>query len=330
MTFAWTDRLEDVSGAEWDAVLFASDNPSPFQSRRFLVPWARTFAAGRPVRIGRWESGGRARGLVFLWRRADSAGWELMGGEDVADSLDAVVVHGAEGEFWEAFLRSSRELAAEGPLSFPNLVAGAPSLAVLPRLCAALGYALSVEESDRSPFVPLPASYDAYLAALEKKHRHELRRKVRRAGEALPGLSFRVVATRHELSRDFPSFVRLHRASHPDKRDFMDDRMAGFFREAAEEFLDAGWLRLAFLSAGPGDVAAAYQLSWRGALLLYNSGFDPGMREASPGLVLVAHCIEDAIRLGFREYDFLRGRERYKYDLGGRDRIVFRATVRLP
>ena len=161
MTFAWTDRLEDVSGAEWDSVLFASERPSPFLSRQFLVPWARTLAAGRPLRIGRWESGGRARGLVFLCRRADSAGWEFMGGEDVADSLDAVVVRGAEGEFWDAFLRSSRELAAEGPLLFPNLLAGTPCLAVLPRLCAALGYALSVEESDRSPFVPLPPSYDA-------------------------------------------------------------------------------------------------------------------------------------------------------------------------
>ncbi|MGE5189519.1 MAG: GNAT family N-acetyltransferase [Gemmatimonadota bacterium] len=330
MAFTWTDRLEDVSRAEWDSVLFASDRPSPFLSRQFLVPWARAFAAGRRVRVGRWEGGGRARGFVFLCRRADSAGWEMMGGEDVADSLDAAVVKGDEGAFWDAFLRSSRELVAEGPMSFPNVVAGAPTLAVLPPLCRALGYALSVEETDRSPFVPLPDSYESYVASLGKKDRHELRRKERRAGEALPGMSYRVVGTREELARDFPAFVSLHRRSHPEKRDFMDDGMAAFFREVAEEFLGAGWLRLAFLSAGAEDVAAALQLSWRGALLLYNSGFDTERREASPGLILLARCIEDAIRLGMREYDFMRGRERYKYDLGGRDRIVYRATVRLP
>ncbi len=329
MAFAWTERLEDVPGAEWDSVLLASRRPSPFLSRQFLVPWARAFAPGRPVRAGRWGSGA-ARGLVFLYRRPDPDGWELMGGEDVADSLDAAVVAGAEDAFWGDFLRSSRELLAEGPLSFPNLVEGAAPLAILPRLCESLGYALSVEETDRSPYVPLPASYEAYLGSLGKKDRHELRRKVRRAGEALPGLSFRVVRTREDLARDFPSFVELHRRSHAGKRDFMDDRMERFFREAAEAFLDAGWLRLAFLSAGPEDVAAAFQLSWCGAALLYNSGFDPAKREASPGLALVARCIEEAIREGMREYDFLRGRERYKYDLGGRDRLVFRATVRLP
>ena len=146
----------------------------------------------------------------------------------------------------------------------------------------------------------------------------------------MPDLSFRVARTREDLSRDFPAFVALHRKSHAGKRKFMDDRMEAFFREMAEAFFEAGWLRLAFLSAGREDVAAAFQLAWRGTLLLYHSGFDPARRDASPGLVLLARCIEDAIRLGMREYDFLRGRERYKYDLGGRDRIVCRATVRLP
>ncbi len=330
MAFSWIERLEDVPGPEWDSVLFASARPSPFLSRQFLLPWARAFAAERARRVGRWERGGRARGLVFLCRRADSGGWELMGGEEVADSLDAAVEKGAEAEFWDAFLGSSRELLADGPLHLPNIVAGSPSLALLPRLCGALGYTLSVEESDRSPYVPLPGSFEAYVEALGKKDRHELRRKLRRAAEALPGLSLRVVETRGELSRDFPAFVALHRRSHADKREFMDDRMAEFFREAAEAFLDAGCLRLAFLSSGTEDVAVAFQLAWRGALMLYNSGFAPDRREASPGLVLVARCIEDAIRLGMREYDFLRGRERYKYDLGGRDRAVYEAVVRLP
>src|SRR5512146_215857 len=322
-----TERLEDVSTAEWDDVLARSLRPSPFLSRRFLIPWTKAFAAGRPLRVARWEREERAEGFLFLCRGAADDGWELLGGEEVSDSLDAVVAAGLEGAFWSDVLGSPREMLAEGPIRMPNLVEGAPSLSVLPGICRERGVAFAVEETDRSPVIPRPESFENYIERLGKKERHELRRKLRRAGESDPRLSFRVTGTAEELTRDFPSFLELHRGSHPEKERFMDDRMAAFFREVAEGFLSAGLLRLAFLRGAEGDIASAFQIEHDGALLLYNSGFDSAAgARLSPGMVLLARCIEDAIRTGFQEYDFLRGRERYKYDLGGRDRLVYRAV----
>src|SRR3989304_3856446 len=248
--------------------------PPPFLPRRFLVPWVKTFAAGRPLRIARWERGGRAEGFLFRCRRAESEGWELLGSDRVSDSLDAVVAAGMEGEFWAELLRSPPEMLAEGPLHLPTVVEGSPSLSLLPGICGERGIAFFAEEADRSPFLRLPESFDDYLGQLDKKERHELRRKLRRAGEAEPRLSFRVTGTAEELSRDFPSFLELHRRSHPEKRRFMDDRMAEFFREVAQGFFSAGWLRLAFLSGAGGDIASAFQIETDRALLLYNSGFD--------------------------------------------------------
>ena len=330
MAIAWVDRMEDVSGREWDLVLSRSVRPSPFLSRHFMVPWARIFAAGREKRICRWIREGEPAGFLFLCLCDAGRGWELLGGEQVSDSLDAVVVSGREEEFWSEFLKASRDLFSSRPLLLPNLVEGSPTIDCLPRVCADLGYRFGKEEMDRSPYVPLPSSFEDYLSLLEKKERHELRRKIRKAEEAAPGISFRLTRAGEEFERDFPSFLALHRKSRSGKAAFMDDRMEGFFREMAEGFLSAGRLRLAFLTGGTGDVAAAFQIAWNGSLLLYNSGFDPSRRDISPGLVLLARCIEDAIRDGFREYDFLRGRERYKYDLGGKDRRVYRATVRRP
>jgi CelD/BcsL family acetyltransferase involved in cellulose biosynthesis len=326
-----TERLEEVPAEEWDDVLARTRRPSPFLSRRFLFPWVKAFAAGRPLRIARWDREGRAEGFLFLYRRVQDEGWELLGGEQVSDSLDAVVAAGLEAAFWSEFLGSPREMLAEGPIRLPGLVEGTPSLSVLPGICRERGVAFAVEEADRSPFIPLPESFETYLERLGKKERHELRRKLRRAEESEPRPVFRVTGSAEELSRDFPSFLELHRRSHPEKRRFMDDRMATFFREVADGFLSAGLLRLAFLRGAEGDIAAAFQIETDGALLLYNSGFDPAAgARLSPGMVLLARCIEDAIRTGFREYDFLRGRERYKYDLGGRDRIVYRAVLSLP
>ena len=322
--------MEEVSAQEWDSVLSRSRRPSPFLSRHFLVPWARTFAEGHSKRIYRWAADGETGGFLFLCLCDREAGWELLGGEKVSDSLDALVVSGREEEFWHEFLLSSRDLISRQPLLLPNLVEGSHTIACLPRFCSELGYTFQAEEMDRSPYIPLPSSFEEYLVGLGKKERHELRRKIRRAEETAPGISFRVTRTREEFERDFPSFVALHRQSHTSKAAFMDDRMEGFFREMAEGFLSSGRLRLAFLSGKEGDVASAFQIVCNDNLLLYNSGYDPGRREASPGLVLLARCIEDAIGQGFREYDFLRGRERYKYDLGGRDRVVYRAIVRHP
>ena len=150
---------------------------------------------------------------------------------------------------------------------------------------------------------------------------------MRRAAEQLPGLSFRLTRTEEEFERDIRSFLELHRKSAPDKEKFMDDRMAAFFQEIAYGFFRAGCLRLAFLSSEGKDIAAAFQFRSRRSMLLYNSGYDPGLRSAQPGLILVARCIENAIEEGAAEYDFLRGAERYKYDLGGKDRAVRRVKV---
>jgi len=319
--------LEDVSTEAWDALLARLSSPSPFLSRLFLIPWSLTFCSGYDARAAAWfPSDGAMEGLLFL-RRMDDGGWTFLGGEDVTDYLDAIVAPGGEELFWREFLEEGLPALGGGPLSLPGLKEGTPSLAILPRLCEETGLSCFVEEMDQAPYVPLPDSFEDYLALLGQKERHELRRKMRRTAEQLPALSFRLTCTEGEFIRDIQSFLDLHRKSAPGKEKFMDGRMAAFFREVADGFFRAGMLRLAFLSSEGNDVAAAFQFRTKHSVLLYNSGYDPERRSAQPGLVLIARCIENAIAEGAAEYDFLRGTERYKYDLGGRNRAVRRVTV---
>ena len=88
--------------------------------------------------------------------RSYYAGWELLGGEALADSLDAVVEAGSERGFWEAFLPL---LPSGRLLRLPNLVEGTPTLSILSELCGRLGLSCRVEESDRSPRLPLPDDF---------------------------------------------------------------------------------------------------------------------------------------------------------------------------
>ena len=318
--------LDEVSFEAWDALLDRLPSPSPFLSRHFLIPWRLAFCSARALAAAWFPEGDTPEGLLFL-RRMDDGGWTFLGGEDVADYLDAIVAPGAEEAFWREFLKEGLPALSGGPLSLPGLKEGAATLEILPRLCEQIGRPCTVEEITTAPYVSLADSFDGYLAMLGRKERHELRRKMRRAQELLPGLSFRLTRAGEELAQDMQSFLDLHRKSASAKKEFMDNRMEAFFREVADGFFRAGLLRLAFLSSEGEDVAAALQFRTRRSMLLYNSGYDPDRRAAQPGLALIARCIESAIGEGAVEYDFLRGAERYKYDLGGKDRAVRRVTV---
>lgn len=60
-----------------------------------------------------------------------------------------------------------------------------------------------------APFIDLAGitTFDEHLERLDKKERHEIRRKLRRAEAA--GVQ---ISASNDLSTDFPEFIRLHRA----------------------------------------------------------------------------------------------------------------------
>jgi CelD/BcsL family acetyltransferase involved in cellulose biosynthesis len=79
---------------------------------------------------------------------------------------------------------------------------------------------------------------------------------------------------------------------------------------------DRGALRLWFLDSDAGPLASFITLEWDDRVGLYNSGFDPARAALAPGLVLLAHVVQDAIARTKGRFDFLRGEERYKYEFG--------------
>jgi CelD/BcsL family acetyltransferase involved in cellulose biosynthesis len=58
--------------------------------------------------------------------------------------------------------------------------------------------------------------------------------------------------------------------------------------------------------------AALYGFERGGRFSYYQSGSDPDWRRRSVGTVVVGAALEDAFARGSKEFDFLRGLERYK------------------
>lgn len=161
--------------------------------------------------------------------------------------------------------------------------------------------------------VELPASFDAYAASLEKKHRHELERKRRR-------FQTRLGAPILVETADLESFVRLHRLSRGRKGSFMTPETEAFFTALARH----PQARIHLLEAAGRAVAAAFGFLDADGYYLYNSAYDPGDGEASPGVVLVAELISRMIAAGVTRFDFLKGEETYKHHLGALPRPLYR------
>lgn len=178
-----------------------------------------------------------------------------------------------------------------------------------------MGLAFDLELHELTAVLGLPSSRQEYLETLGKKRRHELERKVRRFGREAPGARLRT-SDAARLDADVEAFIRLHRASEGAKGEFMLPRRAAFFAHVARALQPAGMLSLDCMELDGRLIAGTFGFRFDNVFYLYNSAYDLNLRAISPGLVLVTRLIERAVDEGFRRFDFLRGRERYKYDLG--------------
>ena len=194
----------------------------------------------------------------------------------------------------------------------------------------AAGWTLNLEREDVCPVLTLPdvQDFDAYLATLGKKARHEIRRKVRRAesrGEV------RLDDSPDPLS-DLDAFIELHQKRwgadglfRPTPGGAASRR---FFARLLELMSPDGTARLTFLTVAGRRIAAGVHLETPDGYLYFNAGVDPDARDLSPGVLMVARYIERAIAAGKRRLDFLRGDEGYKYEWGAADEPIQRLLVR--
>jgi CelD/BcsL family acetyltransferase involved in cellulose biosynthesis len=206
-----------------------------------------------------------------------------------------------------------------------NLPQASPTRDGLRRLARERGLFAVDEVQEACPVIALPSTFDEYLASIDGKQRHEIRRKLGRAErEAVTRWSL----AGENLDAALDTFVALHAKSAPDKKEFMTDKMLGFFREISRSFHQMGWLQLATLEMDDRPAATMLNFDYGGDILVYNSGYDPQEHAwLSPGIVLLSQCIRYAIDEGRSRFDFMRGGEEYKYRFGAQKTTVHRLLI---
>jgi CelD/BcsL family acetyltransferase involved in cellulose biosynthesis len=309
-----------------EALLSRQDERLPFLHPAWLRTWLSEFGGDyEPLLLTCTQ--GDVVGVAALMR--SDGRLSFIGDASICDFMDILVEPDKAPEAYDDLWQ---QLCAEewSELELWGLMATSPTRASVKAFAAANGFEVTEELEAVAPRLALPDTWDGYMASLNKKDRHELRRKIRKLYESGAGITLDVLTTQAEVAGAMDDFLDLHTRSRADKTDFMTHDMEVFFRRMASAMAAEGLVRLFMLRVNARPAASVLCFDAGSHLYLYNSGYDPEFSSLSVGLVSKALCLQWAIEHGKQGLDFLRGDESYKYDMGAQDQAIYRIRVSRP
>lgn len=324
-----TPDVFETLRTEWNDLVNRSTADCIFSTWEWASAWWQAYQPGRLWVVTCRDEEGRLTGIAPWFIAEDPEAGRVLrciGCIDVTDYLDIITDRDHVGPVLQslaAFLAENTD--AFDAISLCNIPENSPTFHEFPHMLQNCGFTTSIKQLEVCPVITLPDSWEAYLEQLNKKQRHEIRRKLRRAADSTDEIDWYTVDETQDLDEQMGIFMRLMAASTPEKAAFLDDpQHRAFFTQIVPLAAKNGWLHMVFLTVRGQQIAGYLNFDYKGRIMVYNSGLDPvDYGHLSPGIVLLAHDIRHAIEKGRQVYDFLRGDEVYKYRMGAQDTAVY-------
>jgi CelD/BcsL family acetyltransferase involved in cellulose biosynthesis len=330
-----TDRITGLRALEalrdeWAALYACCRAATPFQSPEWLIPWWRHLGVGDLETLA-LRRDGELIGVAPLYIYPNTLARSrdvLLVGCGTSDYLDVVCEPGYETQMLHTVLSHlERESARWDRCEFTQLGPGSALLgSELPS-----GWTELRSEAECCVELALPAGATDLESVLPKRMLRNLRYYHQRASNA--GEIRIARACEADVQQCFDNLVRLHASRWAAKGEpgvLASEAVCGAHRDALPDLLASGMLRLYTLTLHDEVIAAFYGFAdthHGGRTYAYLSAFDPRFEDFSPGTLVIAHAIEEAMREGAGSFDFLRGREFYKYLWGATDRATLRREL---
>jgi CelD/BcsL family acetyltransferase involved in cellulose biosynthesis len=336
MDFILHKDFSEFSAESWNAFVEQSIADTPFSRYEYLSEWWKTLGGGEWLRqsvelvLISANEDDQLIGIapLFITEYEGQRALMLIGSIEISDYLDLIVREQALPRFLSGlldFLASSHTNNWFG-LDWYNLPDSSPTLAALKAESEKRNWTYDEEIYRPTPRIPLNGSFEEYLSRIDKKQRHEIRRKMRRAAESEKNVRFTDVNGTEDIDSEINAFFDLM-VQDPSKEEFLHPAMREQMTVTIQNAHAGGYLWLAFLEVDGVKTAASLNFDYKNKLWGYNSGVSREHMELSPGWILLANTIQWCCENGRYEFDFMRGDEEYKYRFGGVNKFVMRAKV---
>jgi CelD/BcsL family acetyltransferase involved in cellulose biosynthesis len=330
--------------ADWLGLEAVADG-SPFTTWPWVATWLRNLPAEVVPLVFRARDAGGLAALGILVQAPERGLGRLFGRcslllQETADpELDEITVeyagllvrHGAGPAAYAAlFATLGERMRHWRRLRIAATTHGEDIVAALPGSMRAFSI-----DAPRAHYVDLAAVRAAggdYPATLGKSSRSNLRQTTR-AYARLGPLRSEVAGDAATALAWLDALEALHTRYWRSKGKhgaFGSAFFGRFHRDLVATGARSGYTRITRVTAGTDVVGYLYTLCWRNRIYFYNSGLDYGLlgHHDRPGVASLHAAIDQAMREGFDEFDFLAGDQGYKARMGTHWRRLHSIDVR--
>ena len=314
----WNESKEKV--IEWENLLIESDFPHPFSSFTFYNSWVETFVDDlTQIKMLFFYNENKLVGMAPIFIDQNNKIVSILGDKDLFDYRDIIYISGFYEEIYIEFL-SYLKLQSwfQGYTIFMQSIPESSELFNLVNTDKLNNFAdVEIKQEDVTPIYDVNGVWDDYLLALKKKQRHEIRRKLRKFESQ--DFQFKLIRNNDDLSEFLSDFYELFINSREDKKEFLTEERKTFFNKMLFAFAEKNELKILSYYDGNTLISACIVIEYANIYFLYNSAYSLDYNSYSVGLVSKIIALKQSIENNNHAFNFLRGNERYKYELGGED-----------
>jgi CelD/BcsL family acetyltransferase involved in cellulose biosynthesis len=303
----------------WNTLLQESKDNDIFSTWEWISCWWKHLGKHRELRVLTAEEGNKIWAIApFMLSKyrfmkfATISKIEFLGSPQ--SDYNNFIWIGHEQRCLDLFLKHLLQQPDWDCLDLTDVREGTLSARLLRESPAATSSKLESRVVATCPYMKLPPSLEEFAKSMDRDMRHSLRRKMRRLSEK-HGINFKTHSDFASV-QDATSFLfdlnEKRWSPRGESGAFARQEVRDFHRDLVNRFSEKGWLAMSFLTANEEPIAVDYSFDYRAKRYGYQSGFDPRFARYGVGELLRMHNIEVCLARGLREYDFLRGGERYK------------------